>query len=423
MKILHTVKYYSPICGGMYEVVRQLSEKLSAHGHSVTVASLHIPRETGSDFPLSPVRVEEFDIKGGYTTGISGEVERYQRFVLDGNFDIVTNFAAQQPMTDAVLPILPKITAKKVFVPTGFSGLYLNVWREYFTHMPTWMRQYDMNVIISEGQRDMGYAKQNGITNITVISNGSSKEEFEQPITFSVRKKLSIPTEHTLVLHVGTHTGLKGHSRAIKIFTKACTGPATLLIVGGYYPGGCVDECNQLAEKYNKTKAFKDAHKKIIIQHLSRSETIAAYHDANIFLFPSNIEGGASIVLFESMASYLPFLATDVGSVKDIIHEGQGGMILPTDKNVPPEDTPRDNIKHWIKVILEFFNIKNFHSDRGFVRAKITGSAKLLEELCADKKLRERLGKAGHEAWLEKFTWEKIAMQYENLYKQLLEEK
>lgn len=423
MKILHTVKYYSPICGGMYEVVRQLSEKLAARGHSVTVASLKIPRENGSEFPPSSAHVEEFDIKGGYTTEISGEVERYQRFVLEGDFDIVTNFAAQQPMTDAVLPILHKIPAKKVFVPTGFSGLYLKVWHDYFTHMPTWMRQYDMNVIISEGQRDMGYAKQNSITNITVISNGSSKEEFEQPITISVRKKLSIPQEHMLILHVGTHTGLKGHSRAIKIFAQANTGPATLLIVGGYYPGGCIDECNYLAEKYNNSKIFQSAHKKIIIQHLSREETIAAYHDADIFLFPSNIEGGASIVLFESMASYLPFLATDVGSVRDIIREGHGGLLLPTDRDVPPEDTIRDNIKHWIKIVLEFFNIKKFHSDRGFVRARIAGSAKLLGELCGDKELRKNLGRTGHDAWLEKFTWEKITDQYENLYKKLLEEK
>ncbi|KKS27841.1 MAG: Glycosyl transferase group 1 [Parcubacteria group bacterium GW2011_GWC1_42_11] len=423
MKILHTVKYYSPICGGMYEVVRQISEKLIEQGHTVTVASLPVPRENGADFPTSSVHVEEFDIKGGYTTELTGEVAEYQRFVLNSDFDIVTNFAAQQPMTDALLPVLPEVTAKKVFVPTGFSGLYLKVWYEYFSYMPDWMRQYDMNVIISEGQRDMQFAKDHQIENYTIISNGSSREEMEQPISFSIRKRLSIPDENLLILHVGTHTGYKGHSRAIKIFAQAKTGPATLLIVGGEYPAGCSSQCDELAKKYNDSVLFKNTKKNIVVKHITRAETIAAYRESDIFLFPSNIEGGASIVLFESMASSLPFLATDVGSVRDIIREGHGGMLLPTDKNVPPEDTIRDNIKHWIKTVLEFFNIKNFHSDRGFVRAKIRGSAKLLEKLCTDKKLREDLGKAGHEAWLEKFTWEKIAGQYENLYKQLLEEK
>lgn len=421
MKILHTVKYYSPICGGMYEVVRQLSEELIKKGHSVTVASLKIPRENESEFPKSLVPVVEFDIKGSYSTGLSGEIEKYQRFVLEGDFDIVTNFASQQPMTDSLLPIIPSITAKKVFVPTGFSGLYLKVWREYFTHMPDWMRQYDMNVIISEGQRDMKFAIQNGITNITVISNGSSKKEFEQPTPFSLRDRLSVPKDNILILHVGSHTGFKGHSRAINIFAQANTGPATLLIVGIHVIGGCSEQCNQLAKKHNDSKTFKKDGKNIIIKHLTRIETIAAYREADIFLFPSNIEGGASIVLFESMAASLPFLVTDVGSAKDIIRESHGGILLPTEKDVAAEDTVYDTTKHLIKKVLEFLDLGTFHSDRGFVRAKIAGSSMILEELCHDKKRRDELGAAGHQAWLEKFTWEKIAGQYENLYKKLLE--
>lgn len=422
MKILHTVKYYSPICGGMYEVVRQLSEKLIEQGHSVTVASLTIPRKNESEFPFSPVPVVEFNIKGGYTTGFSGEVERYQRFVQDGGFDIVTNFAAQQAMTDALLPILPSITAKKVFVPTGFSGLYLKVWREYFKRMPKWMREYDMNVIISEGQRDMQFAKQNGITNITVISNGSSKKEFEQPTPFSIRERLSIHKENIFILHVGSHTGFKGHTRAIEIFARATTGPATLLIVGNHAVGGCSEQCDRLAEKYNASKAFQNDSKNIIVKHLSRIETIAAYREADIFLFPSNIEGGASIVLFESMASSLPFLVTDVGSARDIIRESHGGILLPTEKDVTADDTVYENIKHWAKKILEYLDIGTFHSDRGFVRAKVADSAIVLGELCHDKERRRELGTAGHKAWLEKFTWERIAEQYENLYKKLLQE-
>lgn len=423
MKILHTVKYYSPICGGMYEVVRQLSEKLIEQGHSVTVASLTIPRKNESEFPISPVPFVEFDIKGSYSTGLSGEIEKYQRFVLDGDFDIVTNFASQQPMTDALLPIIPLIKAKKVFVPTGFSGLYLKVWREYFTHMSEWMRQYDMNVIISKGQRDMQFAKQNGITNITVISNGSSKKEFDQPTPFSLRGRLSIPKDNLLILHVGSHTGFKGHSRAIEIFAQANTGPATLLIVGIHAVGGCSLQCNQLAEKHNNSKVFKKDDKHIIVKHLTRTETIAAYREADIFLFPSNIEGGASIVLFESMAASLPFLVTDVGSAKDIIRESSGGILLPTEKDVAPEDTLYDQTKHYIKKVLEFLDIGTFHSDHGFVRARVAGSAAILGELCHDKKRREDLGAQGHKAWLEKFTWEKIAEQYEHLYKKLLEDK
>lgn len=420
MKILHTVKYYSPICGGMYEVVRQLSDRLVARGHSVTVASLTIPRKDTSEFPLSPVKVVEFNIKGTYARGLSGEIEKYRQFVRDGDFDIVTNFAAQQAMTDALLPILPSISSKKVFVPTGFNGLYLKEYRDYFKQMPEWMRQYDINVIISDGQRDMKFAKLNGITNITVISNGASREEFEQPIPFSLRERLSIPKDDIFILHVGSHTGIKGHSCAIEIFSRANTGPATFLIVGNPSASGCSLECDRLAEMHTHSEAFKKSRKRIVVKHLTRIETVAAYHEADLFLFPSNIEGGASIVLFECMAASLPFLATDVGSAKEIVLQGGGGILLPTEKDVPPEDTIRDTVKNGIKRILELFDIGTFHSNRGYVRAKVAGSVAILEKLCHDTKQREELGTAGHQAWIEKFTWEKIAEQYENLYKKLL---
>lgn len=421
MKILHTVKYYSPICGGMYEVVRQMSEWLASKGHSVTVASITIPKNNEQSPLYSPsVNLVEFNIKGTYARGLSGEIEEYRRFVRDGNFDIMTNFAAQQAMTDALLPILPQISAKKVFVPTGFNGLYLKEYSEYFKHMPEWMHQYDMNVMISSEQRDMHFAKLNGITNTAVISNGASRKEFEQTISFSIKKKLLIPKDNLLILHVGSHTGFKGHSCAIEIFTRACIGPATLLIVGNPSSSGCSKQCDRLAEKHNNSKIFKKENKKIIIKHLSRVEIIAAYREADLFLFPSNIEGGASIVLFECMASSLPFLATDVGSVKEIIIQGSGGILLPTEKNVAPENTIRGKIKQFIKKYFELLNVGSFHNDYGFVRAEISGSITLLEKICRDKNKRKKLGDNGYQAWIEKFTWEKIAEQYENLYNGLI---
>ena len=39
MKILHTVESYLPARHGMSEVVRQVSERLVAKGHEVTVAT------------------------------------------------------------------------------------------------------------------------------------------------------------------------------------------------------------------------------------------------------------------------------------------------------------------------------------------------------------------------------------------------
>ncbi len=42
MNILHTSEFYSPGVGGEQEVVKQLSERLAARGHEVTVATTRL---------------------------------------------------------------------------------------------------------------------------------------------------------------------------------------------------------------------------------------------------------------------------------------------------------------------------------------------------------------------------------------------
>ena len=49
--------------------------------------------------------------------------------------------------------------------------------------------------------------------------------------------------------------------------------------------------------------------------------------------------------------------------------------------------------------------------------------AGLVDELIADPSRRQSLVEAGHKAWLERFTWEKITLEYEVLYERLVLEK
>ena len=111
MRILHAVEFYSPSTGGMQEVVRQLSERMAAIGHEVTVVTSKIAdRKTQL---LKNVRIKEFAITGNEAKGIKGEYDSYQKFLKEEKFDVVTFFAAQQWTFDAAIPILNKITAKK----------------------------------------------------------------------------------------------------------------------------------------------------------------------------------------------------------------------------------------------------------------------------------------------------------------------
>src|SRR5581483_11017062 len=98
MNILHTVEFYWPSTGGSQEVVRQLSERMAAMGHSVTVATTRLPARASTT--INGVRIEEFDIEGNAVRGLRGEVDRYKRFLLESKFDVVMNYAAQEWAAD-----------------------------------------------------------------------------------------------------------------------------------------------------------------------------------------------------------------------------------------------------------------------------------------------------------------------------------
>jgi hypothetical protein len=60
---------------------------------------------------IDGVRVMGFKINGNYSLGVKGNREFFS--FEENEFDIITNFAAQQWATDLVLPILNDLTSKR----------------------------------------------------------------------------------------------------------------------------------------------------------------------------------------------------------------------------------------------------------------------------------------------------------------------
>ncbi len=389
MKILHTVESYYPAPGGMAEVVRQISERLARMGHSITVAtSAHAAR---NELNLNGVTIIPFSISGAMTRSIQGEIANYQSFLLNGDFDVIVNFAAQHWATDLMLPLLGQISARKIFVPTGFSGLFQTEYQDYYKQMPEWMRQYDANIFLSETYRDRQFARQHNISNCFLISNGASEEEFLSKPETDIRNILGIDKDELLVLHVGSHTGLKGHYEAINIFKQSRLKNAVLLIIGNALEqGGCMKSC-QRQEWLSRFSPLQQMRKKrVMIMELSRKETVAAYQAADLFLFPSRIEC-SPIVLFECAASKTPFLATPAGNTQEIIEWMGGGMLLPSQQNA-----------------------------NGEVQAHISTSARMLEDVASNPVRRRAMSDKAFSAWKQKFTWAQIAREYARVYQSVL---
>ena len=222
LRILHCVEFYHPSPGGAQAVVRQVSEELVRRGHAVTVATTRLPKRRTRE--LDGVRIEEFDVSGNAVRGLSGEVDRYRRFVLEGDFDVLMTYAAQQWTTDALLPVLDQIPYRKVLAPCGFAGLGDPAYGEYFSTLPAALAKFDQLIFHSHTYQDIEFARQAGLANLAVIPNGASRDEFDDPDS-GFRERHGIASDEPLLLTVGPHNWLKGHALAIEGFRRAESGP------------------------------------------------------------------------------------------------------------------------------------------------------------------------------------------------------
>lgn len=391
----------------MAEVVRQLSEGLVQRGHQVIVlTSLHPERE--KTVLLNGVLVISFDLSGNLIKGIKGDADEYIQYILYEEYDVLTNFAAQQWATDLCFSILSQIKAKTFFVPTGFSALYNPNYKLYFENMADWMRQYNSNIFLSENYQDFKFAVKHAVQNLIIISNGASISEFENhSLEFSIREHLKLSEFDRIILHVGSYTGLKGHDEAIEIFMKSKFRNAVLVFVGQNFnePSGLFYRMHfnwfreiwnlgalrfraiRILIKYLKLY-FSGKRNRIFGISLSRHKLIGVFKQSDIMLFPSLIEC-SPVVIFEAMASSLPILASPVGNVKEIIENSNCGNIL-----------------------------KPISIRGGLTYPDTNNGAAQLDQMLSDFDSLKNMGKSGKNFWKNNFTWEQIVLKYENLYNQ-----
>jgi len=381
VKILHLVEKYYPSVGGMQEVVKQLSERMAAKGHDVTVITSFEENRIASEH--NRVSIVSFKITGNEVSGMQGDTKSFTTYLTENKFDVVVCFAAQQWTFDALIPVLTQLNCLKIFVPTGFSNLFNPAYKDYFKRMPEYMKLFHYNVFLSNTYRDIQFARLHNAPGITVIPNGASEEEFERESEINIRKLLNLPADEKIILHVGSLTGLKGHLEAALTYLLARLRSTSLLFIS--------DNATAILPELNRSRKFRlfkllMPNKKIYAESFNREETIAAFKQSNLFLFPSKVEC-SPLVLFECMAASLPFATSDAGNAAEIISWSGGGIILPCIKD-----------------------------NQNYRRTNILKSAINIHKLMNDHGRMKLLSTSGYTAWKERFTWKNITLQYLNLY-------
>lgn len=119
------------------------------------------------------------------------------------------------------------------------------------------------------------------------------------------------------------------------------------------------------------------------LNYLNEKDLVEVYNECDILLFPSRLEGFGYAVA-EAMACEKPVVATNCSSLPELVIDGKGGFLC-----------EMDNVDDFVEKI------------------KI---------LAADKRLREKMGKFNRKRVLEKFTLDRMAGEYLELYRKLLKE-
>lgn len=368
MDILFTVENYYPVVGGAERVVQKIAESLSYRGHQVTVATSYVPERKFKEH--NGVKVISFRIKGNKVKSISGEIDKYKYFLLNSNFDLICNYAAQTWTTDLTLEILEDIKAKKVLFPCGYSGLAL--WSKklfywsYFRKLPGYLKKYDHIIYHSENYIDKIFGDRHNINHYSIIPIGIDIKEM-QTSAVNFRESYNIQTKY-LLLNVGNHFKLKGHGFVLEAFRRLNRDDVTLLIIGNEIPGikGCFRSCKRIASKNPRI---------LLLNNIPREHVVSAFRGSDIFIFGSKVEY-FPLVILEAMSVGLPFIATNVGAIREFF----GGIVV-------------NSLREMVENINKLLNDGSYH---------------------------KKLSIEGQKECLSKYTWDKIIPQYEELFNNLI---
>jgi glycosyltransferase involved in cell wall biosynthesis len=430
MKLLFCCESYWPHRGGVQEVMRQIAERMAAAGHEVSVAARLHPDRTSDTH--NGVRIHEFNITGNRVEGMRGELDRYRKFLVDFDGDAILIKAAQQWSFDALWPVLDQIKARKVFVPCGFSSFYEPSFEDYFRKLPDILRKFDHLIFYAEHYRDVDFARAHGIQHFSIIPNGASETEFGRPARGRLRDELGIPATDLVLLTVGAPIAAKGHETVAAAFEQVDLegGRGATLILNGDWSANrfgmerlrrlrrrftsleamqaglrllreiglsgvmrrlfpkMPPERSQLANRSKAVAATSEtplSQKTVLRVDLPREKVIDAFFEADLFVFASRVEY-SPLVLFEAAAAGTPFLTVPAGNANEIVRWTGGGWLCPADVD-----------------------------DRGYVTVSPAVLAREIEKGIRAPDYLRKLGESGRHAWLDRFTWEKIAKSYERI--------
>lgn len=226
---------------------------------------------------------------------------------------------------------------------------------------------------------------------VTVIHNGIDPEFYKPTFDNDLLLEYGINPEIPFVLFVGRITRQKGISQLIsaaKYFNTTCQ---VVLCAGAPDTPEIAKETEELIIEL---KSQRDGII-LISEMLPREKIKVLYSHARVFACPSLYEP-FGIINLEAMACETPVIGSAVGGIPEIIVEGQTGFLIPLESISRTDFNPKNPERYQ----------KEF--------------AQKVNHLLDNEELADKMGKAGRERVLDKFSWESIAKTTFNYYAEVI---
>jgi glycogen synthase len=229
---------------------------------------------------------------------------------------------------------------------------------------------------------------------IEVVYNGIDLKEYVVVEETSVLDEYGIDKTKPYVLFVGRITRQKGIIHLVNAIKYIHEDTQVVLCAGAPDTPEIAKEMEDSVKEASKTRD----NIIWIDKMLDKKEVIQLYSHADVFCCPSIYEP-FGIINIEAMACETAVVASAVGGIKEVVVEGETGLLIP--------------LKQQQSAPFEPVNPDQFSRDL----------AEGCNKVIANKELRERMAKNGRRRVEEFFDWTAIAKQTEAIYKNLIKEK
>ncbi|MCL4326208.1 MAG: glycosyltransferase family 4 protein [Candidatus Thermoplasmatota archaeon] len=370
MRIVTVSHRFYPSIGGTERFTYLYAKYMSKRGHKVTVVT-----STEMGCPEHEI-MDEFDVIRLKMLNISKYriPIRYYRTIKDLDYDILHVNGQRVWCGDWIYPFIPFLKQKRVFMAHGFYQYYINpglinnlYYKKYFVKM---MRLFDHYIALTDTEKNVmtqwGYPDDR----LTILPNMVfDPDESFRSIDF--RNKYNI-SDKPIIVNIGGYYENKRVDLLIEAVAKSGE-DVNVISIGK----------DVLNSKYNKKFCVDLAKRKGVnfhtFENLSREDIVSAYNEATIMVHPATFEG-FGIVFIESLQYGTPFISFDKGIAKEVSQHGAAIVVNSVDEMAK-------------KITLLLNN----------------------DELLKDM---QNKGKR----YASRFYADKVAIEYENLYKKLISE-